>query len=203
MASPSPAVTGAAIRKLRLAKGLTLQQLADACGVPVSSLSRVELGQNRLNYDKLVRLCRALDVDLHGLVAREAEAGPPVLGRRALTPAGQGEAVTLGPHAGRQAAGELLSKAFAPATFDITAASLAEHGPLSELPGEAWLLVLEGQVTVHTAHYVPQILAVGDSLYFDGRGGFALIRGPAGPARVVLVADDGHGQFPHFTLSSA
>ena len=85
MASPSPAVTGAAIRKLRLAKGLTLQQLADACGVPVSSLSRVELGQSRLNYDKLVRLCRALDVDLHGLVAREAAAGPPVLGRRALS----------------------------------------------------------------------------------------------------------------------
>jgi len=203
MASPSPAVTGAAIRKLRLAKGLTLQALADACGVPVSSLSRVELGQNRLNYDKLVRLCRALDVDLHGLVAREAEAGPPVLGRRALTLAGQGEAVALGPHAGRLAAGDLLGKAFAPAILDITVATLAEHGPLSELPGEAWLLVLEGQVIVHTAHYAPQTLSAGDSLYFDGRGGVGLLRGGPGPARAVLVLDDSRGQFPHFTVSSA
>ena len=53
--------TGAAIRRLRLARGWSLAQLGEASGVPVSTLSRVELGQNALNYDKLIRLCRALN----------------------------------------------------------------------------------------------------------------------------------------------
>ncbi|MGA0602051.1 helix-turn-helix domain-containing protein [Caulobacter sp. KR2-114] len=189
MASPSPAVTGAAIRKLRMAKGWTLQQLAEACGVPVSSLSRVELGQSRLNYDKLVRLCRALDVDLHGLVAREADAGPPVLGRRALTPGGQGDATRFGPHAARRPAADLLGKAFTPVMLDVQPSSLEEHGPLQELGGEAWLLVLEGRVRVHGGVYAPTELAAGDSLYFDARAGFAVLRADAAPARALLVVD--------------
>ena len=65
--------TGAAIRKLRLARGWSLATLSEESGVPISTLSRVELGQNALNYDKLVRLCRALEVDLEGLMTREAE----------------------------------------------------------------------------------------------------------------------------------
>lgn len=189
MASPSPAVTGAAIRKLRLAKGLTLQQLADACGVPVSSLSRVELGQSRLNYDKLVRLCRALDVDLHGLVAREAEAGPPVLGRRALTLAGQGSAGPFGPHLAISPAADLLGKAFNPVVLEISAADLDAHGPLQELGGEAWLLVLDGRVRVLGGVYAPTELGVGDSLYFDARAGFAVLRAGEAPARALLVVD--------------
>jgi len=189
MASPSPAVTGAAIRKLRLAKGWTLQQLAEACGVPVSSLSRVELGQSRLNYDKLVRLCRALDVDLHGLVAREADAGPPVLGRRALTPAGQGEAVVFGPHAARRPAADLLGKAFDPVVLEIRATDLDEHGPLQELGGEAWLMVLEGRVRVLGGLYAPTDLEAGDSLYFDARAGFAVLKAGAATARALLVLD--------------
>jgi transcriptional regulator with XRE-family HTH domain len=189
MASPSPAVTGAAIRKLRLAKGWTLIQLADACGVPVSSLSRVELGQSRLNYDKLVRLCRALDVDLHGLVAREAEAGPPALGRRALTLAGQGESVTFGPHDARLPAADLLGKAFTPVVLEIEAASLDAHGPLQETAGEGWLLVLAGTVRVHSGLYAPTDLAAGDSLYFDARGGYALLKVGEAPAKALLVLD--------------
>ena len=57
---------GPALRKLRLARGWSLVTLSEQSGVPVSTLSRVELGQNALNSDKLVRLCRALEVDLEG-----------------------------------------------------------------------------------------------------------------------------------------
>lgn len=37
--------TGAALRAIRLAAGMTLQQVADASGVSLSYLSRVETGQ--------------------------------------------------------------------------------------------------------------------------------------------------------------
>lgn len=189
MASPSPALTGAAIRKLRLAKGWTLVQLAQACGLPLSTLSRVELGQTRLNYDKLVRLCRALDVDLHGLVTREADVGPPALGRRSLTLAGTGEAVDFSGYPARMPAAELLDKALTPVVLDVTALSLEAHGPLRELPGEAYLMVLEGRISAYVALDPPMDLAAGDSLYFDGRTGYALVNAQDRPSMALLVLD--------------
>ena len=67
---------GLAVRKLRLAKGLTLAELSERSGVPLSSLSKLELGQVSLTYDKLMRLCRALEVDLEHVIRHEAEAAP-------------------------------------------------------------------------------------------------------------------------------
>jgi transcriptional regulator with XRE-family HTH domain len=97
---------GSAICNLRLAKGLTLAELSDQCGVPLSTLSRVELDQNALNYDKLVRLCHVLDVDLQGLVARHVEASFTPSGRRSVIRAGEGEPVSVGGQSGLRAAGD-------------------------------------------------------------------------------------------------
>src|SRR6201989_2370672 len=106
--------TGAAIRRLRLARGWSLVQLSEASGVPISTLSRVELAQNALNYDKLIRLCRALEVDLEGLVAREAETTASASGGRSVVRAGDGPPTRVGGNAGRRAAADLLSKSLSP-----------------------------------------------------------------------------------------
>src|SRR3954453_22937356 len=106
--------TGAAIRKLRLARGWSLATLAEQSGVPISTLSRVELGQNALNYEKLMRLCRALEVDLEGLMTREAQGAQAFSGRRSVTRAGDGAAVTIAGSSGRRAAADLLAKSFSP-----------------------------------------------------------------------------------------
>jgi transcriptional regulator with XRE-family HTH domain len=179
--------TGAAIRKLRLAKGWTLAELSTQTGVPLSTLSRVELGQNALNYDKLVRLCRALDVDLQDLVAREAETAAVVSGRRAVVRAGEGERASLPSGPARAAATDLLSRSLSPVVVEVGVASLADHGPLAHLEGEAYLMVLAGEIAFHNHLYAPLSLGVGDAVYFDGRSGYALVA-PAGPAKVLLVA---------------
>jgi transcriptional regulator with XRE-family HTH domain len=179
--------TGAAIRKLRLARGWTLETLSETSGVPISTLSRVELGQNALNYDKLVRLCRALEVDLEALVAREAEGAAPPSGRRAVTRVDEGGPVRVGANRGRRAAAELLAKTFSPVMLEVTAADLAEHGPFVTQPGEAYLLVLAGEVEFHAQLYAPLTLAAGEAVYFDAGSGFA-VTAPRGPARALLVA---------------
>jgi transcriptional regulator with XRE-family HTH domain len=89
---------GLAVRKLRLAKGLTLAELSERSGVPLSSLSKLELGQVSLTYDKLMRLCRSLEVDLEHVIRHEAEAAPAPSGRRVVTRAGEGRAARVGPH---------------------------------------------------------------------------------------------------------
>lgn len=179
--------SGAAIRKLRLARGWSLAQLSEQSGVPISTLSRVELGQNALNYDKLVRLCRALEVDLEGLVTREAEGAAVISGRRAVTRAGEGERVRIGPADGRAAAGDLLSKVFSPVILEVSATTPEAHGPAMTGQGEAYLLVLKGVVEFHSHLYAPLTLATGDGVYFDAAAGYLLLA-PKSPARVLLVA---------------
>lgn len=175
---------GQAIRKLRLAKGWTLAELSQQCGVPLSTLSRVELGQNALNYEKLVRLCKALEIDLQGLVARDATAPVIPSGRRSVTRVDAGDPVTFGPHRGHAQAADLLSKAFSPMVLEISGSN-GPPGPMQVTDGEVYLMVLEAVVALHSALYAPLTLRAGDSVYFDGRSGFAL--SAEQKARVLLI----------------
>lgn len=179
--------TGAAIRKLRLSRGWSLAALSEQSGVPISTLSRVELGQNALNYEKLMRLCRALEVDLEGLVTREAETAPAASGRRSVIRAGDGPPTRVGGNTGRRGADDLLSKSLSPIIIDVTARSLEIHGPMAVHAGEAYLLILDGQVEFHSHLYAPLTLRAGDGVYFDASAGYALIA-PDLPAKALLVA---------------
>ncbi len=178
---------GLAVRKLRLSKGLTLADLSERSGVPLSSLSKLELGQVSLTYDKLMRLCRALEVDLEHIIRNEAETAPAPLGRRVVVRSGQGDPARLGPHKGVLAAAELLAKPFSPLILQLKTKTLAEHGPFLQLSGEAYLLALEGSVALHVESYSPLILASGDAVYFDGRSPHALLAHGGKPAKALLV----------------
>jgi transcriptional regulator with XRE-family HTH domain len=191
MRAQDSARTGAAIRKLRLARGWTLAELSGETGVPLSTLSRVELGQNALKYEILMRVCRALEVDLQGLVAREAETMSVASGRRSVARFGQGRPVRLGGNAGWLAGEELTERSLTPVLLDVSADSLEAHGPFVTLPNEAYLLVLSGEIALHSQFYAPLILREGDGLYFDTRAGFAVVTNGAESARVLLtVAGD-------------
>ena len=188
--------TGAAIRKLRLARGWTLADLSAESGVPLSTLSRVELGQNALNYDKLMRLCQALEVDVGGLMARQADSATIASGRRAVVRAGDGEPATIGPHSGRRAGADLLDKGFTPTILDVTTTSLSEYGAMSVLDGEAYVLVLAGKVVMHSQLYAPLQLGPGDGVYFDGRAPHALLAADPAGGRILLVLTGDHPASP-------
>ncbi|MFD0206120.1 MULTISPECIES: helix-turn-helix domain-containing protein [Saccharothrix] len=61
------------IRALRLAQGLSLEELAGRAHLSQSSLSRIENGQRRLALDQLVTLARALDTTLDQLVENASD----------------------------------------------------------------------------------------------------------------------------------
>lgn len=61
------------IRALRLAQGLSLDELATRARLSPSTLSRIETGQRRLALDQLVTLARALDTSLDQLVETAAD----------------------------------------------------------------------------------------------------------------------------------
>jgi len=179
--------TGEAIRKLRTARGWTLAAMSEKSGIPLSTLSRVELGQNALNYEKLVRLCRALEIDLDAFVSREAETSVASTGRRTVIRAGEGGSVRVGSAAGLAAGHDLLAKALSPVILEITARTLEDHGPLVSQPGECYLMVMSGEAVLQSALYTPLTLAAGDAVYFDATQGFGLIA-PKGSAWALMVA---------------
>lgn len=194
MSSRLSAKAGLAIRKLRLAGGWTLAQLSEKSGVPLSTLSKVELGQTSLSYENLLRICRGLEIDMARLLGAEADgevggapAAPAAVGRRAVTRAGEGERAALPAGPARLAGGDLIRKAFTPMVVDVQAATLDAHGGFQRDDGEAWLMVLEGELALHSELYSPLHLKAGDGVYFDARAGYALLREGKTPCRAVLV----------------
>lgn len=181
------AAAGAAIRRLRRERGWRLADLSVRSGVPLSSLSKVELGQTSLGYEVLIRLCHALEVDIDHLVAQAppGDPTPAAAGRRAVIRAGQGEPCDLGGLSGLVSATELLRRTFTPVVLEVV--DTQRTGGLLRAPGEAYLMVLLGQAIMHSDAYAPLCLSPGDGVYFDAEMGFALTAQGEPPARVLLI----------------
>jgi transcriptional regulator with XRE-family HTH domain len=154
---------GVAVRKLRLAKGWTLQELSDKSGVPLSTLSKLELGQSSLTYDKILRICSALDIDPGLSILQQGSSTRSPSARRAVIRKGEGEAVAFGEHAARVGAQDLLSKSFTPMMLILHADARRQT-----LPGEAYVHVMSGTALLHTDIYAPLRLSAGDAIFFDG-----------------------------------
>lgn len=182
------------MRKLRLAKGLTLMALSRRTGVPLSTLSKLELGQSTLTYDKWALICRALDVEPEDEILRSIGGdSPAVSGRRSVTHKGEGAAVQAGPYKLEIAATDLMAKAFTPMIVELTARTLEEHGPLRRTPGEMFIYAVEGFLRLCSEDYGPLTLSPGDGVFFDGGRGHALLA-VDDPARALLV-HTGEGPF--------
>ena len=52
------------MRAARQAKGLTLRDLADKCGLAFNHIGRIERGRYNLTVDTLAKICEALDLDI-------------------------------------------------------------------------------------------------------------------------------------------
>jgi len=60
-------VLGARIRKLRLKKDMTQNELAMLCNFEKASISRIESGQTNMTILTMVKISKALDVDIKDL----------------------------------------------------------------------------------------------------------------------------------------
>ena len=66
------------IKEWRRTRGLTLQQLADACGTSKSQIDKLEKGDRRLTVDWMVRLAKPLNCDPRELLPDGAVKFEPV-----------------------------------------------------------------------------------------------------------------------------
>jgi len=59
---------GLRIRKQRIEKGLTQEQLAEQAEVSLSFIGHIERGTRVLSVETLARLCQVLEMDMHYIV---------------------------------------------------------------------------------------------------------------------------------------
>jgi transcriptional regulator with XRE-family HTH domain len=182
---------GVAVRKLRLAKGWTLQQLSEKSGVPLSTLSKLELGQSSLTYDKILRICSALDVDPGLSILQQASVTPQPSARRSVIKKNDGELVRFGAHEAKVAAQDLLSKSFTPMVLTLRPDEGSNRR--QTLPGEVYLHVLSGAAVVETDVYAPLKLELGDAVFFDGSTEHTLAPANNQPCVVLVIVSGDEG----------
>ncbi|MET8699382.1 XRE family transcriptional regulator [Kitasatospora sp. NPDC004723] len=137
------AAIGPRLRALRLGRGLTLDALAAATGISVSTLSRVESGHRRPTLDLLIPLARAHRVALDHLISAPATGDP----RLHLRPRRRDSGSVLVPLTQYPGRVQAFKQVLAPREPGLV--SHAGHAWLYVLAGELRLLVGDRAFTLH------------------------------------------------------
>ncbi len=125
------------LRALRVAQGLSLEELAARAHLSQSSLSRIENGQRRLALDQLVTLARALDTTLDQLVENAAD-------EVVINPMSHGTHGVSWPMKGDPAMSVMRRRLTEPPPD--SPATMRAH------PGREWLVVLSGTAILMLGH---------------------------------------------------
>jgi len=173
------------LRRLREARGLTIQAVADRGGIAISTVSKIERNLMAPTYDRFTRLARGLGVDVAELFADESsrfETGGVAVARH-------GE---FGYHETENYSYEMLfpqvrGKAMVPMMGTLKPLEQMRFDRMVSHGGEEFLLVLEGRVIVQLADRDDVLLDQGDSLYFDSGRGHLYASALDAPARILVV----------------
>jgi transcriptional regulator with XRE-family HTH domain len=175
------------MRGIRSRNGWTLKEMSDRCGIPVSTLSKVEHDRLTLSYDKLQQLSRRLKIRMSDLFADGAdETVPRVTGRRSIGSLDRAVRVVTDNYDYSYLCTDLRRKRMIPILTRIRAHSASEFGDLVRHQGEEFIYVLEGRIEVHSEFYDPVLLETGQGIYLDSSMGHAYVVGEGCQEALVL-----------------
>ncbi|MEN0129748.1 MAG: helix-turn-helix transcriptional regulator [Brevundimonas sp.] len=178
---------GPRLRALRTARDLTLAQLAEATGISVSTLSRLESGQRRPTLELLLPLAREHRVPLDELVDAP-QTGDPRVHSRPFTRHGS----TFLP-LNHLPGGVRAYKQVMPATPD-------REPTLGTHEGFEWFYVLSGRIRLLLGEH-DLVLTAGEVAEFDTRTPHAVINPGPGPAELLNLFGP-QGERAHVRASS-
>ncbi len=177
---------GLRLRALRKTAGLTLQELSGSTGVALSTLSKMELGQVSISYEKFAAVARALDVDIGQL-----------FGPGGQTAAGRAEPLhetwadapgyRTGPYDYKLLAARYPGRSMTPMYGRILARGADEFEGFVRHPGQEFLMVLSGEVEIRFETGESMRLARHQALYVDSGVGHVYLSCGEAPAEVMVV----------------
>jgi transcriptional regulator with XRE-family HTH domain len=175
------AVTRHRIRSLRLARGWSLDELADRAHIGPSTISRIETGHRRIALDQLVALARALGTTVDDLVDDRSEDDVVIRPTRNVVAGTTHWLLTRAD----DPSGRVVIKTRLPAK---------RTGQPRVHPGREWLYVLEGTARLMLGER-EHLVQAGESADFDTMVPH-LISGHGGPVEILSIFDR-HGEQAH------
>lgn len=184
---------GMRIRAVREARGLSLAQLSEKCGVPGATLSRIENNKLSPTFGVLARVMMGLEIDWVDLTAPKA-AEP---GERLVSFAEPGDGAT---RTVRETTATVLhsheSARSLPLMIDVRTRDLQESGGLIGHRGEEFCYVLSGKLVLHLEGRPPRTMKAGASALFDSATPHAYLAADAAGAKILIVVQRQFGMLP-------
>ncbi|MFC3615626.1 helix-turn-helix domain-containing protein [Lutimaribacter marinistellae] len=176
---------GARVREIRKARKWTLKEVAERTGLAISTISKMERGEISLTYDRFMRLAQGLGLDVGELFDAEAEGFAH--GTVAVTREGDAPVHRSATYDYDMLASDVTGKHMVPMLGHIKAHSFSIFEDYISHPGEEFIYVLEGEVTVYLKGRDAVTLKKGDSIYFDSALGHAYVSTGEADATVLGV----------------
>lgn len=184
---------GLRLRAERKARNLTLKELSARSGVALSTLSKMELGQSTVGYEKVAAVARALALDVGLLLTGPAATtanGPAV----AWSVQDEGPLHRSDHYEYRMLGAAFPGKRMTPLHARIVARRREEFSDFIRHSGQEFAMVLAGQVRIEFETGELIELKKHQSVYFDSSVGHLYLSVGKQDARLVLVmsAEPGH-----------
>lgn len=176
---------GKRVREIRLSHNLTLEEASKRTGLARSTLSKIENEQLSPTFQAVQKLANGLNIDIPQLFASAKESRSA--GRRDITLAGEGRIHPTPTYEHEMLATPLTNKRMLPYKSTVRSRSFDDYPNWVRHDGEEFLLVLSGKVRFYSEFYEPTDLEAGDSSYYDGSMGHALVSISEEDAEVLWV----------------
>lgn len=182
---------GLRLREHRKARRLTLKDLSSRSGVALSTLSKMELGQISVSYEKLAAVSRALSLDVGQLLDVQARApagaAAPVV---VWSEAGGAPTYSSGYYDYRMLATGFPGKRMTPLHGRILARRRDQFPDFIRHPGQEFVTVLSGRVRIEFE--TGDTIEVGrhESAYFDSGVGHIYVSLGRSDAQVLVVMSE-------------
>ncbi|MGE8412706.1 MAG: helix-turn-helix domain-containing protein [Pseudomonas sp.] len=181
---------GARLRSIRKAQKLTLKQLSERSGVALSTLSKMELAQVSVSYEKLAAAARALGVDIAQLFAPSAMASRAVQPTVVSTTIADAPGYSTGNYDYHPMAGDFPGRNMTPMYARIFARELQQFEDYIRHPGQEFALVLSGRVRIQFETGETVSIGPQETAYFNSSIGHIYLAEGDEDAEVMVVMSE-------------
>ena len=184
-------VVGAQLRALRKRNGFTLKSLSEVSGVPLSTLSKIELGQAALSYDKFMAVARALGVEMAELLQPGEHGNQAAFAGQLLKASlSEQEGYSSDNYQHQFLFSDIRGKVMTPLVATVNSREVHDFTEFIKHPGQEFAYVLSGAVTILFENGKTISLKRNEAAYFDSTIGHVYLTASRTPARVLAVCSD-------------
>ncbi|MDH1632992.1 helix-turn-helix domain-containing protein [Pseudomonas mosselii] len=183
---------GARLRQVRKARQMTLKQLSALSGVPLSTLSKMELAQVSVSYEKLAAAARALNLDIAQLFRASGPVGAPQPATVVVDSLATVAGYSTGTYDYYPIAGAFPERRMTPAYARIIARERGQFDDFIRHPGQEFAMVISGRVRIEFETGEAVSIGPRETAYFDSQVGHIYLSESedGGDAQVMVVMTD-------------